>query len=1540
METQQLPDFSDLGDFQTDKLSPKARHCKLCGHPLKGHPLPRGKHCQQIPISEAQLHNQEIIRSEKNKANNRERKRSAEAKSRAKERRQSEEAKRKDRDRKRSEEAKTKAKKRQHTDEIKTKDKKRKRITKIGRISKKAWTDPGTVNPVSALSLPSMNAICIDCGAKLFPWELSKSKENGKTFSKCCSYGTIQLNPFTDPSPKLKELFSNKDKQSRQFLSNIRRYNGLVAMASKGIHAGKEEDYSGCKNRGPTPYKISGQLYHRLPSVLFPEGGEAPKFAQIYVYDLENELSNRVSYAKEKNYDDKIDMNTLKLIQEELKETNKYVKQFKSAADIFNANPEKDIKIVFKSKGSAGAKKKHRDPVVTDVCIIAPGDQTQKRDIVLYRNKSSHPDQKEITSINQFHAIYDPSCYPLILPSGDDGFSYDAEFLKTNGKKISELEFYRFHIQVREGSFNTLHKAKRLSQEFFCDQWSKIEGNRLAYLKNHQDELRAEEYTGLQDALSKAQAAKTGSEAEKIGTRIVLPSSFTGSPRYMYKHYLDALAIAQKEGKFDLFITMTGNPKWDTVKENLFDGQNPADRPDVVNRVFQKMLTELVSDINCGCFGTMKARVHTVEGQFRCLKHAHLLLKLMESINPDDVDKVIQAQLPDKELDPELFECVTTFMLHGPCGTANPYAPCMENGCCSKGYPKDFCDETILPTEGGYPIYQRLNNGRTFTKGKFCYDNRWIVPFNGYLLKKFRCHINVEFVGSFLSIRYIYKYIHKGVDVSTIALKSGEKGNENDEIGKYINARTIDPYDAHWRMMEYPIQDRFPAVMNLAIHLDGQQNVVFRDGHAEEALEKVRDTTLTAYFKLNQSDADARKLKYREIPQYYVWNKTKGIWTRRKLFIASKVPRMIGRISNVSPVQGERFYLRLLLNHKIGSFSYKDILKHNGEEFSTFKEVCLAMGLLEDDSEWKYSMMEISNFGMPVQIRASFAVILQYCRPTEPLKIFEQFLDIMSEDFIYQEKKARCCEMKDLDIDKIKVKVLRAIDGELRNMGASLSDFTDMPKPPPLTQEEKNAMMFRDELFDTAKQSLIVSKLQPQLNETQAALCEDLYQAVHASKDEHMNKQFIVNAPGGYGKTFVFQTIAAKIRSEGGIVLCVASTGLAAQNLEGGRTAHSRFKIPIDILDDSFCNIKAQSHLAKLIKSADLIIWDEIFSVHRHNIEAVERTLKDLTSSTEPWGGKVVCLGGDPRQTLPIVRRGGRAQIVRACIQSSLLYPGMKQYKLNQNMRTDKDEVDFASYLLSVGEGKEEVYEEESPNAIKIPEDYLVSEKDELIKIVFPNLKFGCYNSDNLIAGTIYTPLNKDMKDINASCIMEFPGEEKEYLSADSILEDDHRDAIPVEFLNELTPSGLPDHKLFLKKGCPVMLLRNLQAGPNCSLRNGTRMIVMQMMERAVECEVASGRDKGMRVFLPRIPHYDRSHDFPFTVVRRQFPLKLCFCVSVNKGQGQSSERVGVYLPDSVFAHGQLYTALSRGKRRRDVQVFIGKNKLGYTDNIVYKELL
>ena len=123
------------------------------------------------------------------------------------------------------------------------------------------------------------------------------------------------------------------------------------------------------------------------------------------------------------------------------------------------------------------------------------------------------------------------------------------------------------------------------------------------------------------------------------------------------------------------------------------------------------------------------------------------------------------------------------------------------------------------------------------------------------------------------------------------------------------------------------------------------------------------------------------------------------------------------------------------------------------------------------------------------------------------------------------------------------------------------------------------------------------------------------------------------------------------MRAQGQIALTVASSGIAATLLTGGRTFHSRFKAPLQPDATSVCNIKGQSTLAEVIRRAKLIIWDEAPMAHRHLLEALDRTLRDLMDSDLPFGGKVIVLGGDFRQILPVVKRGSHVQIVAACAQ-------------------------------------------------------------------------------------------------------------------------------------------------------------------------------------------------------------------------------------------------------------------------------------------------
>lgn len=184
-----------------------------------------------------------------------------------------------------------------------------------------------------------------------------------------------------------------------------------------------------------------------------------------------------------------------------------------------------------------------------------------------------------------------------------------------------------------------------------------------------------------------------------------------------------------------------------------------------------------------GIFGQCVAYIYTVEFQKRGLPHCHYLFTLASPyklLTADAIDSVISTAWPDPTVDSELFNLVKRHMVHGPCGLLNPNAPCMVNGKCSKGYPKQFQSQTTIDNHA-YPRYNRPDDGKSYEVGGHMLDNRWIVPYNAFLLKRFLAHINVECTINFGCLAYIMKYFKKLRDSGTLQLK-----NENDEIERFI----------------------------------------------------------------------------------------------------------------------------------------------------------------------------------------------------------------------------------------------------------------------------------------------------------------------------------------------------------------------------------------------------------------------------------------------------------------------------------------------------------------------------------------------------------------------------------------------------------------------------------------------------------------------------------------------------------------------------------------------------------------------------------
>ncbi|KAM0832093.1 hypothetical protein ACQ4PT_065114 [Festuca glaucescens] len=373
------------------------------------------------------------------------------------------------------------------------------------------------------------------------------------------------------------------------------------------------------------------------------------------------------------------------------------------------------------------------------------------------------------------------------------------------------------------------------------------------------------------------------------------------------------------------------------------------------------------------------------------------------------------------------------------------------------------------------------------------------------------------------------------------------------------------------------------------------------------------------------------------------------------------------------------------------------------------------------------------------------------------------------------------------------------------------------------------------------------------------------FDSIIESVDKNLGKQIFVDGYGGTGKTYLWKAITTKLRSEGKIVLAVASCGIAALLLQGGRTAHSRFHIPLILTEQSTCDIKQGTHLAELINKTSLILWDEAPMANKICFEALDRTLRDIlrhkneNSSKKPFGGMTVVLGGDFRQILPVLPKGKRHNIVGASIKRSYLWQHFKILKLTENMRltsmTDSEREkrqvkDFANWILNIGNGT--TTSPEGEECIKIPSDILLNKgsdpKKTIVESIYPNLRERYRDREFLEERAILCPRNETVREINEYIMGQLEGEDKIYRSCDTVckavtLSEEVDMLYSKEFLNSLEFPGIPNHELKLKIGLPVMLMRNLNQ--SAGLCNGTRMTITQLGKRFIEAQIITGTRVG-----------------------------------------------------------------------------------------------
>jgi hypothetical protein len=501
-------------------------------------------------------------------------------------------------------------------------------------------------------------------------------------------------------------------------------------------------------------------------------------------------------------------------------------------------------------------------------------------------------------------------------------------------------------------------------------------------------------------------------------------------------------------------------------------------------------------------------------------------------------------------------------MFHGPnCETLKCWS---ERNGCQYGFPKEYCETTSF-CEGEYPLYRRrppftrdgniIGTGTT-PRGQSI-TNRNIVSYSPWLLLLFRCHINVEVVASLNTVKYVFKYIWKGPDYALTNWKETaiEEGGVEmpDEIEHYSVHRYLTSSEAFWHIFKFPTSHLSATVHVLPVHLEEEQQIMFDEEELHEQYsenpmvleEMYSETKLTAFFKLNAVNPEARNFSYADIPTYFTWDQKEKAWKKRRRMNNQQV----SRLQDAYIREGERFYLRILLLNVKGPTSY-DSLKQNPHNafltYPTFREAANVRGLTDADETWIQTLQEVNAFSSnPKELISTFATLLENANVSAPLVLWNRFKNDMTHILrrsTYRNTYTFFCrnerqDFADAAIENVVLQQLQAI------LSHDLSHYGGLPDPKygddfdefflhataPVQRHlgdnerhqninPRNLRHLHTTGINTAEEEASFNTLFPNLSEDQRIIFNTIMDAVENPSEI---RQFVLDGPAGtFTKTY------------------------------------------------------------------------------------------------------------------------------------------------------------------------------------------------------------------------------------------------------------------------------------------------------------------------------------------------------------------------------------------------------------------------------------
>jgi ATP-dependent DNA helicase PIF1 len=622
------------------------------------------------------------------------------------------------------------------------------------------------------------------------------------------------------------------------------------------------------------------------------------------------------------------------------------------------------------------------------------------------------------------------------------------------------------------------------------------------------------------------------------------------------------------------------------------------------------------------------------------------------------------------------------------------------------------------------------------------------------------------------------------------------------------------------------------------------------------------------------------------------------------------------------------------------AISFSDAWTVNGVQYQTFQDAVATIGLFEDSDEGHYTISEaISTLKTPSQLCYLFVKMLLSECLIMPLHCWDTFQINLCYDFV-----VRYRDLPQIIIDH----GLNHIGMLLEEHGKNLSNY-GLPEPTTFGREVDHELQrWAPHLHELSARADTAYQY---FNEKQQYTFDKIIMAV--INDDPL--LLFIDGKAGVGKTYLINAVCDKLRLINIIVLPTATSAYATQLYQGGRTTHSTFKIsfsyrlirftthlykhiPVNDHNQLLSSPIQQNHMrGELITCAGLITLDEASMLNWAAFVCMEDICRCVMNNNIAFGGKVVILLGDFRQTCPVIPGGTRTEIIDVCIQSSPLWSGFQITQLMQLIQNMADPI-YAKFVSAIGDG--------AGPEIDIRLLSHTTDIQAFIDFVFP--QHILHDPLACLPCAILAPTNKQVNKYNSIILDRVDGEYREYYAADTLKEalDAGIDPVDIEcsmldYVRRQTPHGLPPHRLQIKKNAIYRLLRNFSI--ERQLVKNARVMVTELGNRIITVKVLRhppilNDEIEEDIIIPRITF---SHVLPsgHTLLRRQFPLALAYATTIHSSQGQTLDKVGIDLTKPVFTHGQLYTALSRVRCRDDALLRLRINQ-STTTNVTFHDIL